>query len=133
VEIRGDQARLLAVAERAKYLFGTTRSVPPQQTIAKKKQMTLFPDLEESAEARDWGDIGTPTVGKTTLDRVHQAMLLFSAGAPDALTRFLVEEGVGKSPQFWKLAQSLSALYPSASDEKRWVDGVLGRKRGSGY
>jgi adenine-specific DNA methylase len=45
----------------------------------------------------------------------------------------LIEEGVGKQAQFWKLAQSLSALYPSGSDEKRWVDGVLGRKKGLGF
>ena len=32
----------------------------------------------------------------------------------------------------WKLAQALSALYPSSSDEKRWVDGVLARKKGLG-
>lgn len=34
--------------------------------------------------------------------------------------------------RFWKLAQSLSALYPAGSDEKRWVDGVLARKKGLG-
>jgi len=32
----------------------------------------------------------------------------------------------------WKLAQSLSALYPPGTDEKRWVDGVLARKKGLG-
>lgn len=47
--------------------------------------------------------------------------------------RFIVEEGVGKQPQFWKLAQSLSTLYPSGTDEKRWVDGVLTRKKGLGF
>jgi putative DNA methylase len=60
-------------------------------------------------------------------------MLLFGSGRGDALKRFLVEEGVGKQTQFWKLAQSLSALYPSGSDEKRWVDGVLARKKGLGF
>ncbi|MGZ3392144.1 MAG: hypothetical protein ACXVCF_21475, partial [Isosphaeraceae bacterium] len=34
--------------------------------------------------------------------------------------------------RFWKLAQALSALYPRGSDEKRWVDGVLARKKGLG-
>jgi putative DNA methylase len=29
-----------------------------------------------------------------------------------------------------RLAQALSALYPAASDEKRWVDGVLAWKKG---
>jgi len=70
--------------------------------------------------------------GATVLDRVHQAMLLFSAGRGEALRRFLVEDGIGKDGRFWKLAQSLSALYPSGTDEKRWVDGVLARKKGLG-
>ena len=38
----------------------------------------------------------------------------------------------GTDARFWKLAQSLSALYPPATDEKRWVDGVLARKKGLG-
>ena len=66
------------------------------------------------------------------LDRVHQAMILFATGRGETLRRFLVEEGIGKDARFWKLAQSLSALYPSGIDEKRWVDGVLARKKGLG-
>jgi len=31
------------------------------------------------------------------------------------------------------LAQALSALYPPGTDEKRWVDGVLARKKGLGF
>ena len=46
---------------------------------------------------------------------------------------YLVEEGIGKDARFWKLAQSLSALYPPGIDEKRWVDGVLARKKGLGF
>jgi hypothetical protein len=95
--------------------------------------MTLFAEVEEAAEAQGWGDVGAPKAGTTTLDRVHQAMLLFGSGRGEALKRFLVEEGVGKQAPFWKLAQSLSALYPSGSDEKRWVDGVLARKKGLGF
>jgi len=60
-------------------------------------------------------------------------MLLFSAGRTEALKRFLAESGAGKRSPFWKLAQSLSALYPAGSEEKRWVDGVLVRKRGFGF
>ena len=59
-------------------------------------------------------------------------MILFAAGRGEALKRFLVEDGAGTEARFWKLAQSLSALYPVGSDEKRWVDGVLGRKKGLG-
>ena len=132
-EIKGDKARLLPVAERAKHLFGKSEGAPTAKKAAKKKQMTLFGDLEAAAEAQGWGEVGAPKAATTTLDRVHQAMLLFGSGRGEAMKRFLVEEGVGKQGQFWKLAQSLSALYPSGSDEKRWVDGVLARKKGLGF
>jgi hypothetical protein len=59
-------------------------------------------------------------------------MILFGSGRSEAVRRFLVEEGVGRSAPFWRLAQALSALYPAGSDEKRWVDGVLARKKGLG-
>jgi hypothetical protein len=71
-------------------------------------------------------------MGATLLDRVHQSMILFGTGRGEALKRFLVEDGIGKQANFWKLAQALSALYPMGSDEKRWVDGVLARKKGLG-
>lgn len=59
-------------------------------------------------------------------------MILFAGGRGEALRRFLVEDGAGTDARFWKLAQSLSALYPKEMDEKRWVDGVLARKKGLG-
>ena len=132
VEVKGEKARLLSVAERTKHLFGTSEGLPRVKKIT-KKQMMLFTQLDEVAEQQGWGDVGVPKAGSTTLDRIHQAMLLFASGRSEALKRFLVEEGVGKQAQFWKLAQSLSALYPSNFDEKRWVDGVLARKKGLGF
>ncbi len=60
-------------------------------------------------------------------------MLLFARGRSEALKTFLVDEGVGQSDRSWKLANALSALYPVGSDEKRWVDGVLARKKGLGF
>lgn len=133
VEVKGETARLLAVAERTKYLFGGAEAVPAPKRSSKKKQMSLFAELEHAAEEQGWGDVGSPKAGATSLDRVHQAMLLFASGRGEALKRFLVQEGVGQGPLFWKLAQSFSALYPSGSDEKRWVDGVLARKKGLGF
>lgn len=56
-------------------------------------------------------------------------MILFAAGRGEALKRFLVEEGAGRNQGFWSLAQALSALYPTGTDEKRWVDGVLAREK----
>jgi hypothetical protein len=49
------------------------------------------------------------------------------------MKRFLIEEGAGNDSRFWRLAQALSALYPANCDEKRWVDGVLARKKGLGF
>jgi hypothetical protein len=49
------------------------------------------------------------------------------------MKRFLVEEGAGNDSRFWTLAQALSALYPGNTQEKRWVDGVLARKKGMGF
>jgi putative DNA methylase len=60
-------------------------------------------------------------------------MILFAAGHSEALKRFLVEEGAGRDQRFWSLAQALSALYPNGTDEKRWIDGVLARKKSFGF
>ena len=67
------------------------------------------------------------------MDQLHQSMILFGAGRGEALKRFLVEDGIGRNPLYWRLAQALSALYPSGTDEKRWVDGVLARKKSLGF
>lgn len=133
IEIKGDKARLLPVSERVKSLFGKDSSTGSTYKRRKKeKQLTLFDELKIVQE-EDWslGDTKAE-VGKTVLDRLHQAMILFGAGRGEALRRFLVEEGVGKDEHFWRLAQALSALYPSSTDEKRWVDGVLAKKKSFG-
>ncbi len=136
VEVIGDKARLLSVGERAHALFAksdgpVTVSV---RKAAKKRQMKLFEEeIESAAEEQGWDASGAPAAGKTALDRVHQAMLLFGTGRSEALKRFLVEEGAGRQTSFWKLAQALSALYPPGCDEKRWVDGVLARKKSLGF
>lgn len=134
VEVKGDKARLRPVGERLKHLFGTDTEAAPTSRGAKKgkgRQKTLF-DLDEPEVAASWGELKGPPAGATVLDRLHQAMLLFAAGRGELLKRFLVEEGAGADARFWKLAQSLSALYPAGTDEKRWVDGVLARKKGVG-
>ncbi len=136
VEVKGDKARLLAVGERARSLFGKSEAtVPGVVTRAgKKQQMRLFEEeIESVAEEEGWEAAGAPAAGKTALDRVHQAMLLFGTGRSEALKRFLMEGGAGRQAAFWKLAQALSALYPAECDEKRWVDGVLARKKGLGF
>lgn len=135
VEIKGEKARLLPVAERTKRLFGKDEASAPTKPRKKKSaQKTFFDSLEEVEEEHGgWGDKSVPTLGETVLDRIHQSMILFAAGRSEALKRFLVEDGVGRDSRYWRLAQALSALYPIGTDEKRWVDGVLARKKGLGF
>lgn len=134
VEIKGDKARLLPVSERARFLFGNKNEKQAiKKTKKQYKQLSLFDTISEAEEESSQGDKSTPKAGGTVLDRLHQSMLLFAAGRGEALKRFLVEDGIGRDQRFWRLAQALSALYPAHSDEKRWVDGVLARKKGLGF
>lgn len=132
IEIKGDKARLLSVAERAQHLFGKQELDAAPARKKKTPQAELF-DLQ-SLPGEDGSSIAVKIqAGGTVLDRIHQAMLLFSAGRSEALKRFLVEDGIGRDQRFWRLADALSKLYPMSSDEKRWVDGVLARKKGLGF
>lgn len=134
VEISGDKARLLSVGERARILFGKDEGKVVTGRKKKEPQMDLFKVLEDSiGGGTDFGETKVERHGETVLDRIHQSMILFAAGRGEALKHFLVEDGVGKDPRFWRLAQALSALYPSHTEEKRWVDGVLARKKGLGF
>ena len=60
----------------------------------------------------------------TTLDRVHAAMLLQASGRANAL-RSLLRAEHQRGPEFLRLANALSALYPKDSDEKRLLDAML--------
>lgn len=48
----------------------------------------------------------------------------------DAARLTMLQDRAAGERAFWSLAQSPSALCPTGSDEKRWVDGVLARKKG---
>jgi putative DNA methylase len=136
VEVKGEVARLLPVAERTRRLFGKDESEATTSTRKKRTsqlQLGFVAELEQAEEVGSWGSKGVPALGLTVLDRVHQCMILFAAGRGEALRRFLVDEGVGRDERFWRLAQVLSYLYPKSSDEKRWIDGVLARKKGLGF
>ncbi|MBW7864501.1 MAG: DUF1156 domain-containing protein [Candidatus Hydrogenedentes bacterium] len=144
VEVKGDKATLLPVSARTRKLFGREEaggSAPSGATAGRRragaKQLDLFVTLEqlEMEEEREASSVAdkAPPPGATVLDRVHQAMILFGAGRSEAMKRFLVDDGTGNDPRFWSLAQAFSALYPSSSEEKRWVDGVLARKKGLGF
>lgn len=113
VEVKGSDARLLPVTERAGYLFGKEGLETAGRPARKQQPQLSFLDLAQATDVdtREWGDLAATNLGQTVLDRVHQSMLLFAAGRSDAL----------------------SALYPPTTDEKRWVDGVLARKKGLGF
>jgi len=135
IEVKGDKARLLPVSERTKALFGKDQSQSPASKKAPKMKQLSFEAIlgEITKEEPDWGEKKISKVGNTVLDRLHQTMILFAAGRSEAMKRFLVEDGIGRDDRFWRLAQALSALYPSNTDEKRWVDGVLARKKSLGF
>jgi adenine-specific DNA methylase len=144
VEVKGETARLLPVSARAGYLFGKDSQVSQAPARPKKRsaQLSLFETTAEGGEQNDEYRMMNDEFDSsfivhhssfTILDRVHQSMLLFAAGRSDALKRFLVDEGVGQNTRFWQLANALSALYPPGTDEKRWVEGVLARKKGLGF
>ncbi|MDQ1312660.1 MAG: putative methylase [Euryarchaeota archaeon] len=133
VEVKGDRARLLPVSERTSYLFGQGSPATGKGRKKKKEEQTTLsggvaPASERSGPA---GELSLPAPGATVLDRLHQAMLLFSNGRSDALKRF-IQEDIGQDQGLWSLAQSLSALYPAGSEERRWVEGVLTRKKSLG-
>ncbi|RZB29405.1 MAG: hypothetical protein AEth_01222 [Candidatus Argoarchaeum ethanivorans] len=135
VEIEKGKARLLPVEERKQYLFSKDDTFAP---IGSKKEKTKQTTLSgEPTDAEEETDIERdpkihPAAGMTVLDRIHQAMLLFGDGRSDALKRFLVEDGVGQDTRFWRLAEPLHKLYPGGTSEKRWIEGVLARKKGLG-
>jgi adenine-specific DNA methylase len=133
VEVKGDKARLLPVSERTSYLFGQGSPAAKRERKKKKEQQTTLSGgvVAQAETSGPSGELSLPAPGSTVLDRLHQAMLLFSNGRSDALKRF-IEEDIGQDQGLWSLAQSLSALYPAGSEERRWVEGVLTRKKSLG-
>jgi hypothetical protein len=134
VEVKGDKARLLPVSERTAYLFGLgSHAAKKEHKKKKEQQATLYGGVVAKVEAETGpsSELSVPAPGSTVLDRLHQAMLLFSNGRSDALKRF-IEEDISQDQGLWSLAQSLSALYPAGSEERRWVEGVLTRKKSLG-
>jgi adenine-specific DNA methylase len=136
VAVKGSTARLLPVAERATSLFGQPETATTAPGAKKKRrQLTLGFVAEGEADAKASSGLDgklQAKPGTTVLDRVHQAMILFGAGRGEALRRFLVDDGAGKDDRFWRLGQALAALYPTGTDERRFIEGVMARKKGLG-
>lgn len=139
IETEKGVVRLLPVAERTQFLFEREglETVADRIQLAKpgglqskllhEPSVQLAGKLPQEKRGRAEGDFGTPMRregGWTTLDRVHTAMLLQSAGRSGPLRAFLTTE-LKRGPQFSLLANALSALYPKESEEKRLLDAVL--------
>ncbi|MEM3086213.1 MAG: DUF1156 domain-containing protein [Halobacteria archaeon] len=138
VETDKGVVRLLPVAERAERLFGREGAEAAAEAVARRRgvQLKLFPEEEtakaqekKTGRARKKGEVaeeGEAPVHReaTTLDRVHAAML-FQAGGQAAALRELVAQETARGPEFLRLANALSALYPKESEEKRLLDAML--------
>ena len=128
--------RLLPVTERAKDLFGKDGAGAAAEWIESEPQadlqQTLFPDWEDEAKPRNrrgrktllGSDAELQPLDATTLDRVHAAMLFQASGHAAALRKLIVDEQE-RGPDFLRLANALSALYPRGSEEKRLLDAML--------
>jgi len=136
VRIKGGTATLLRMSERAEYLFGGALRPTTTARAPRPRQRNLF-ELVDQAQAQGFAaphetDDALQAAlsgGRTTLDRVHQAALLHATARTEALRRFLVEDGIGREGRFWRLADALLRLYPPTSEERRWLEGLLARKK----
>ena len=143
IETKKGIVRLLPITERAKQLFGEDGA----QAVAARLESVatlgpnplqgmLFPEMEATVRGRSARGNARRTGGEipdaslttareaTTLDRVHAAMLLQAGGRTNAL-RALLNAEQDRGPDFLRLANALSALYPKGSEEKRLLDAML--------
>jgi len=132
IEIKKGAVRLLPLDERGVALLGASgvRTFVTQPTPMSSPQLSLFGADAESSAAQlpaPLGDLPRSVAGRrdvTTLDRVHLAMLLQRGGQAAALRSLLGAEQE-RGPEFLRLANALSALYPRESEEKRLLDAML--------
>jgi hypothetical protein len=148
IETKKGVVRLLAVGERAKQLFGEDGAhaiadrIEAEPTIARSDWLPGMEPAEagpmvkgrkgRKAAPRDGVEVSDEALqkrhieqrGATTLDRVHAAMLLQAGGRANAL-RALLKAEVERGPDFVRLANALTALYPTGSEEKRLLEAML--------
>ena len=148
VETSKGVVRLLPVTERGPQLFGEDGAAAVAEWMERAPgadvQQVLFPAAAPTPAKRSRGRKGLvsgdpstssgtasatapaemQTPDATTLDRVHAAMLLQASGRSHAL-RSLLRAEQERGPDFLRLANALSALYPSPGEEKRLLDAML--------
>jgi adenine-specific DNA methylase len=141
IETEKGVVRLLPVSERAEQLFGEEGASAVADRIEANPtgplQMGLFsgevPEIKgrgrgkkpKGTRAAEVSDEKLASAREaTTLDRIHAAMLLQASGRANAL-RALLKSEQERGPDFLRLANALSALYPKDSEEKRLLDAML--------
>ena len=130
--------RLLPVVERGRQLFGESGAAAVademEDAANASPQLSLFPEeaprvrgrarRQRRSAATSASDDLEARHAATTLDRVHAAMLLQASGRSQALRNLLRAEQE-RGPDFHRLANALTALYPRGSEEKRLLDAML--------
>ena len=129
--------RLRSIGERAKELFGDAGADNMADEIeassAASAQLRLLPEEAPTVRGRarrgrqtasSTAAVAETTREPTTLDRLHAGMLLQASGRTEAL-RTLIRAEQDRGPDFLRLANALTALYPRGSEEKRLLDGML--------
>jgi adenine-specific DNA methylase len=141
IETEKGVVRLLPVGERATQLFGESDAsamahrieqdvkASRNYTFAFMQDVAAPPEIKPRGRGKAKAAVGTVAAAPapqmvTTLDRLHAAMLLQSSGQSNGLRAMLKEEQQ-RGPDFLRLANSLSALYPKDSEEKRLLDAML--------
>lgn len=135
IEQKKGVVRLLPVTERSKALFGQEGASAAADWIETDPmaglQQALFAEADDegaSASRARGGrldpDAEIQTSNPTALDRLHAAMLLQASGHTNAL-RALIAAEQDRGPDFLRLANALTALYPRGSQEKRLLDAML--------
>ncbi len=142
IETEKGVVRLLSVKDRAKQLFGEESAQAFADRFERSPevslQLKLFPERDKGTALEIKGHKGRKKKAMgavsdealktrteaTTLDRIHAAMLLQSNGRTNAL-RALIKSEQDRGPDFLRLANALSALYPKQSEEKRLLDAML--------
>ena len=136
IKIEKGIVKMIPVVKRAKQLFGEDITAAASEFELQAKddsqiELSLAMETGEAPEIggkRRGGTISGEELEKantaTTLDRVHATMLLQAAGKTNAL-RALIKQEVERGPEFLRLANSLSALFPKGIEEKRLLDAML--------
>jgi hypothetical protein len=143
IETRKGVVRLLPIAERARIIFAddgargiaerlesAASSGPTQLELFAASEVNVSPRRKGRGGGRKKGNAGVSEEAleadreATTLDRVHAAMLLQAGGRANAL-RALLKLEVERGPDFLRLANALSALYPKGSEERRLLEAML--------